>query len=918
MGYVEWVVVKKDRLLKRRRDDTNMSNMTPARINGHTQFYQRGIQVGPILALFLLLLLFTLHQLPIVDAAGTTIPVTTTADLVVNDGAACSLREAIREANDAGGLGLVGECPQGSATETDTIVLQNGMTYLLSIGGIENDAQAGDLDIRDNSADLDLIITTADPNGAPATIDAGGIPAGDRVFHLIQGVNAEFNNIIITGGSSSISGGGLRIEGGLASLRLINSQVTGNETTAAFGNGGGIAMIASGTVNLIKSDVTNNAITLDGNGAGIFLANGTMMLTDGSRVFGNATADGHGGGIYNGSNGTLIVENSQIGGLLLPLNTALQGNGGAIYNVENGTLTVRGTTIGGGRAEQGGGIWNAGIATIETNSQIGTADATNQATDDGGGVYNESTGKMTINNSVIQANVAGFANAAAAGGGGIYNNTGGELTLSETNIVGNRTGDGNQSRGGGIVNRGTLQMTGGEVAENLTGAGENADGAGIANIAGTVELTNVTVRDNVTGTGESSGGGGIWNDAEMRLNNTNVILNETGTAQFNQGGGILNGSNGVLEMTGGAISRNITGNGVSSSGGGIADFGSFTMTGGEVAENQTGTGDNSGGGGIVTSAGEMILSGVTVRDNGTGSGADSFGGAIAVAGAVTVLTIEDSTISGNRTGAGMDNGNDGGGIWNAGILNLRTTTLTGNQAGGENNDGGGLYNVAGGIVSMDSTVIDSNRTSETGNAADGGGIFNLGTVALRNSTVSGNKARTIGGGIYSVGTSSLTLLFSTVTNNTVEDGAAGGVRIDSLVNSAVFRGTIIADNGANFHPDCEDVVATITSEGYNLLGIGDGCPNLADGVNNDQVGTSAAPVNALLNELAANDGPTRTHALLAASPAIGAVPAAMCVALDNSPIDVDQRSELRPYGAACDIGAFEQQELRVFLPLVQR
>jgi len=54
--------------------------------------------------------------------------------------------------------------------------------------------------------------------------------------------------------------------------------------------------------------------------------------------------------------------------------------------------------------------------------------------------------------------------------------------------------------------------------------------------------------------------------------------------------------------------------------------------------------------------------------------------------------------------------------------------------------------------------------------------------------------------------------------------------------------------------------------------------------------------------LAANGGPTQTHALLAGSPAIDAG------SPDCPPPFFDQRGIVRPQGAACDIGAFEREE----------
>jgi hypothetical protein len=55
----------------------------------------------------------------------------------------------------------------------------------------------------------------------------------------------------------------------------------------------------------------------------------------------------------------------------------------------------------------------------------------------------------------------------------------------------------------------------------------------------------------------------------------------------------------------------------------------------------------------------------------------------------------------------------------------------------------------------------------------------------------------------------------------------------------------------------------------------------------------------VVGPLADNGGPTRTHALLAGSPAIEGAVQACATAL------VDQRYVARPQGNACDIGAFE-------------
>jgi hypothetical protein len=55
-----------------------------------------------------------------------------------------------------------------------------------------------------------------------------------------------------------------------------------------------------------------------------------------------------------------------------------------------------------------------------------------------------------------------------------------------------------------------------------------------------------------------------------------------------------------------------------------------------------------------------------------------------------------------------------------------------------------------------------------------------------------------------------------------------------------------------------------------------------------------------LGPLAANGGPTLTHALAAGSPALDAAAAATCPA-------TDQRGVARPQGGGCDSGAYERE-----------
>jgi hypothetical protein len=98
------------------------------------------------------------------------------------------------------------------------------------------------------------------------------------------------------------------------------------------------------------------------------------------------------------------------------------------------------------------------------------------------------------------------------------------------------------------------------------------------------------------------------------------------------------------------------------------------------------------------------------------------------------------------------------------------------------------------------------------------------------------------------------------------------------------------------------VFGDFASQGHNL--IGDPFGSSGFGVTGDLVGTTESPLDPRLGPLANNGGPTRTHALLAGSPAIDHG--------DSSVSGTDQRGRPRLKdgdgrgGPAVDIGAVER------------
>jgi len=271
------------------------------------------------------------------------------------------------------------------------------------------------------------------------------------------------------------------------------------------------------------------------------------------------------------------------------------------------------------------------------------------------------------------------------------------------------------------------------------------------------------------------------------------------------------------------------------------------------------------------------------------------------------LTINNSVISNNQTLPASGNV-VGGGIRNAGTLTIDNTTISNNTVRGE---GGGIATTTGAAVTVtitDSTISGNTASVTGGGNGNGGGISttgNQGTINITNSTISGNRADANGGGaaFASVSGGAVTLTNVTITNNTADNdnngSGAGGGFSQGNTTTVTLRNTIVAGNFNSTAATRDDISgAVVNTSSYNLIGDGTGMSGTTNGVNNNQVGSGASPINPLLSALSNNGGSTQTHALLSGSPAIDTGSTALAPA-------TDQRGVTRPGGAAADIGAYE-------------
>ena len=105
--------------------------------------------------------------------------------------------------------------------------------------------------------------------------------------------------------------------------------------------------------------------------------------------------------------------------------------------------------------------------------------------------------------------------------------------------------------------------------------------------------------------------------------------------------------------------------------------------------------------------------------------------------------------------------------------------------------------------------------------------------------------------------------------------------------------------------DCYGVV-TAGPRGHNLIGaVGSGCRFGAGTSAGNLLGSPSSPLDPKLGPLTGNGGPTKTNALLEASPAIGAGDGVAC-ADPGTVAGIDQRGYGRQRGS-CDIGAYDSK-----------
>lgn len=464
----------------------------------------------------------------------------------------------------------------------------------------------------------------------------------------------------------------------------------------------------------------------------------------------------------------------------------------------------------------------------------------------GDGKAEDSSGKISLRAAIQEANASSNGNF--------------EIQLGSQTFTLTRGGTGDDAAA-----TGDLDITNPNVNVTIVGAGPlstTIDAGKLDRVfdlltGARLSLSRLTVQG---GEVTSNFGGGIRSSGFLNADDVRVIGNSVvGSTSFSGGA--------VALMNGGSTFNRTLFDSNSSSGSGGAVFaskGNHSFTSAEFTNNSA---DGRGGAIHNEDKSQLVLSSSKVNQNtskldggGISNTASTNGGQLAI----------DRTEIAQNT-ATFSSTSKGGGVFNDGELFIHRSLLAANQSGG---DGGGLFNKASATVST--TTLSGNSTTLGGN---GGAIF----------AANGN----------------LSLLSDTITANTA--ASAGGVG-KFAVATVTVQNTIIAANFFSGGSD-PDVQGFFISLGNNVIGEGNsmsGPTGFTDGTNQDQVGSDIAPLDPMLEALANNGGPTRTHALMGGSPALDFAAEVPFTPVGVVPVPVtDQRGAPRKVGSAPDIGAFE-------------
>jgi predicted outer membrane repeat protein len=540
-----------------------------------------------------------------------------------------------------------------------------------------------------------------------------------------------------------------------------------------------------------------------------------LTITDGFR-------SGDGGAIRN--NGTLTLQNMVIKDSATP-SVGVQGGGG-IYNT--GSLTTSNVLIQGNQGTNGGGIRNAGTASLNlSNTQIINNIATASGGVGGGINIDANSGSIVFDNVILNGNQA-------TQGGGIY----AEASFAMTNsaVVNNTATTGS---GGGIGAYGFSEIF---TFENVTISGNKAENSGAKGggiiVNGDANLNNVTIVNNTS----HSRGGGLQIEIGYKIKVGNTILSNNTSLTSDQ----VNCGNNHPDAGIDSLDYNLFGDLTGCDGGRLVGNTSNNITGQDPKLD-----DLEYLGTTYIHYPQYDSPVIDAGDNATCETKDQIGDDRPMGPACDIGAAEFVSNGMVLNNSGDPNvpgslpwtyAHSFGNITFAPALSGQTITLTAPVIFTDTTtiDGYSLYPAApvtisgGGTTSMFevnsgvyATLTRINLVNGY-NAFDGGAIYNNGTLYLDTVNFSNNTAAKKGGAIYNEGAGVLVMGANTFTDNSAEDGGAiYSIGVNITIETSAFTSNTASLRGGAVMAFNSEVTITDSSFSGNIADDDNG------GTNND-------------------------------------------------------------------------------------
>jgi len=256
------------------------------------------------------------------------------------------------------------------------------------------------------------------------------------------------------------NGGGVSL---LGSMTMNGGEITGCSIQYNLGGYGGGVWVNYGVFTMNGGSITNNrTLSPGGDGGGVFISNGEqydgIFRMNGGTISGNH-ADNAGGGVFIHNGGASTVNLVEINNSSLITNNTATARGGGIATgananvvLNNGAISDNSSALGGGVSVAGGSTFTMISGNISDNSSSGNgggvrvADSctftmsggtisTNSASSDGGGVHVAETGTFIITGNASPAPRI-ISNIAGRNGGGIYTYDYADLQIASNAVFG--------------------------------------------------------------------------------------------------------------------------------------------------------------------------------------------------------------------------------------------------------------------------------------------------------------------------------------------------------------------------------------------------------------------------------------------------------------------------------------------------